>query len=435
MIFDDRYVDEIEDDEFDALVKEHISERQHLEYKGTYKIKDDDDRLEVLRDIASLANGGGGYLIIGVQDDGTGAAAGYVPQTKEDLERMKKSIQHLCLDHIAERIPRLEFRIRNPDNHPILIIHVPDSIQAPHMIKFNRRTDFYTRYDEGKREMSVTEIRRAFQEDRVQLSLNSMSYKMDDLIRVLLSKEPSEPGTIPFFPSSFSDGSALVHATYNRLMVEIGDKPYFWIAATPKSLDRDSLNVDSPKIREIVNVAPGSRKSGWNMELSATIRNIPDGIERGPKEFEYLALYRNAHMEFWTPLDRHFCWAQQPGEFAKRPELYPYPVVEYPVTFLRLYQAILDSSGLKGEFAVNLRYLNLKGYRLRPYSPKQAGYMFADEMTPFPYDHLPLPPLFIDHSFDPDRTAYQLLVQVYSAFGLSSETIPFFHQGSFSFPS
>jgi len=436
MPFDDRAVDEIKNEEFDALIQEHISERQHLEFKETYEIRDHDSRLEVLRDIASLANGGGGYLIIGIQDDGTGRPTGYRPHTRENLEKMKKSIQQLCLDHIAERIPRLEFRIREPNNHLILVIHVPDSIQAPHMVKFDRRTDFYIRYDEGKREMSIAEIRRAFQEDRAQLALDSMSHKIDEVMRSLPSREPpSVSGTIPFFPSSFSDGYDLIRVASDRMMVEIDGKPYFWIAATPTSLNRTALDVDSSEIRGIITAPPGSRTHGWNMELGARIENITDGIERGTKDYEYMVLYRNAHMEFWVPLDQHFCWTQKAKEFESRPGLYPYPVVEYPVTFLWLYKAILQLSRLQGNFIINLRYLNLRGYRLRPYAPRQVGYMFADEVAPFQYDHLSLPPLEIDHSFNPDTTAYQLLGQVYSAFGLSSETIPFYKGGSFSFPS
>jgi hypothetical protein len=434
MIFDNKPLDEIKDEEFDALVRERISERQHLEFKETYDIKSRDNKLEILRDIASLANAGGGYLIIGVKDDGTGKPAGYRHHTEDSLAKMKQSIQQLCLDHIAERIPRLEFRIRQPGNHPVLVIQIPDSNQAPHMIKFDRKTDFYTRYGEGKREMSIAEIRRAFQEDRVQLTLDSISHQLAETLRTLSSRETFKIESVPFFPSSYADSNNLIQAAYERMSVEINGKPYFWIAATPISLNKDALDVDSPEIRRIINAPPGSRQSGWNMELGAPINNVPDGIERGPKEFEYLALYRNAHMEFWTPLGEHFCWTQKREEFEKRPELYPYPVVEYPVTFLRLYKAIVDLSGLQGDFIINLRYLNLKGYRLRPYAPKTVGYMFADELMPFQYEHLPLPPFTMSHSFDSDRTAHALLVRVYSAFGLPSNTIPFYEAGNFRFP-
>ena len=55
MIFDGKPIDDISDDEIDQLVREHISERQHLEYKVTLNHQDNSDRLELLRDIVSLA--------------------------------------------------------------------------------------------------------------------------------------------------------------------------------------------------------------------------------------------------------------------------------------------------------------------------------------------------------------------------------------------
>ncbi len=70
MIFDGRPIDEISDDEIDKLVSEHYFERQHVELKVTVNYLDDDEKLELLRDIASLANGGGGYLVIGIREDG-----------------------------------------------------------------------------------------------------------------------------------------------------------------------------------------------------------------------------------------------------------------------------------------------------------------------------------------------------------------------------
>jgi len=445
MIFDGKPIDDITDEELEALVETHISERQHLEFKETYDIN---NRLEILRDIASLANAGGGYLIIGIRDDGTGKAAGYRHHTVEQLTAMKQSIQQSCLEHIAERIPRLESKIRTPSNNPILVIHIPDSNQAPHMVKLDRKTDFYTRYDDGKREMSIAEIRYAFQSDRMQLSLDSMSHQLIEIHKELVSyetrvladqpiitEEPSKIETAPFFPSSYTDGNHFAQRAYDRMKTEVGDSPYLWIAVTPLVLNRDALDVHSPAIRELIDSPPGSRQAGWNMELSARIDTIPDGIERGPKDFEYLALYRNGHMEFWTPLSDHFCWTQKADEFEKAPELYPYPVVEYPVTFLWLYRAISEVTGLHGEFTINLRYLKLRGYRLRPYAPKQMGYMFADELAPFQHENLTLPPLMKSYPFDPDKTAYELLVQVYSAFGLPPKTIPFYDGGKFSFPS
>lgn len=313
------------------------------------------------------------------------------------------------------------------------------------MIKFDRRTDFYSRYDDGKREMSLPEIRSAFQPDRARIRLDSISHKVNEILRRLPVEVPitteitGEPvvtrRTKPFFPTTFSNGKDLAGATHKRLVEETNGNPYFWIAATPVTLTNNGIGASSPKIRDIINNPPGSRPMGWNMGLSAAINNIPDGIERGPKDFEYLALYTNAHIEFWTPLGQNFCWRQEKEGYEKRPELYPYPVVEYPVTFLRLYKAIVEASNLNGDFIINLSYLNLRRYRLRPFAPRQQGYIFANDVKPFNHDDLILPPIEINHPFDPDTVAYQLLVKAYSAFGLSSDTIPFYQEGHFNFPS
>ncbi len=72
MIFDGRPIDQITDDEVRALVSEHVVERRHLEFKLTVDHRDDNDRLEMLLDISSLANGGGGYVFVGIRDNGRG---------------------------------------------------------------------------------------------------------------------------------------------------------------------------------------------------------------------------------------------------------------------------------------------------------------------------------------------------------------------------
>ena len=41
-------------------------------------------------------------------------------------------------------------------------------------------------------------------------------------------------------------------------------------------------------------------------------------------------------MEFWAPLNDHFCWRQSDEEFERELKLYPFPVIEYPVAFTKL---------------------------------------------------------------------------------------------------
>ncbi|MFC1987183.1 helix-turn-helix domain-containing protein [Chloroflexota bacterium] len=442
-----------------------MQENQHLEYKGTYIISDIPDKLEVLRDISSLANASGGYLIIGINDDGTGRASGYWPHTTADLERMKQSIQDICIGHIVERLI-IQSEIKEPDGNPVLLIQVPDSTRKPHMVTIERRTDFWTRYGSGKREMSLDEIRKSFQQDQVLLGIDSISQKFDSLERsinnivtrvhepsVEAPSPPSEEGvqtqlaqpsglvsraSSPTFVSAFTNGRELAQEMKTKMLSEIDVQPYLWLAATPENLESVTIDTSSEEIRLLLTHPPGSRLHGWNMELPTSTNTIPDGIERGPKDYEYIALYNNAYMEFWTPLGRHFCWRQSPEEYSNRPELYPYPVVEYPVSFLRLYEAIVERANIIGNIVIYLSYYNLRGYRLRPYSPRAAGYLFADatDLRPYEYDHLEVPPKVIARSsFNPDQLAFGMLTQVYSAFHHSSTAIPFYEDGLFDFPS
>ena len=431
MIFDGKPIDEITDEELDSIVQEHISELQHLEFKVTINYRDDNEKLEFLRDIASLANGGGGYMIIGIRDDGKGRAIKYEPTLLGDIGNIAKAITSLCQDHIRERIDGLEIRERNINGNPILVVRIPISSHTPHMVSFNNHTDFYSRYESGKREMTYGEIKDAFMGDHVALALSRIQAQMS-----ILAAKPSEVA----YESTqqllaIDDGQRLAKVTFKRFREEVGDKPFFRIAVTPASLKPDLIDPTSSTIKTLIEVPPGSRPSGWNMDLSpAQVELFGAGIRRGIKNYEYLELLKSAHMEFWKPIDEHFCHKQSEEEFKKHPTLYPYPVVEYPATFLRLYKELVNQARIGSDLLINLCYLNVKGHNLLPYAPGSNG--FTSHQTTKVYDesHIILPEKRVQPDFDPDKTAYSLIEQVFNNFGLEAKVIPFFtNEGVFEF--
>jgi len=133
MIFDFKPIHNITDDEIIDLVKNHICERQHLDYKITLNLKEDNDRLEILHDIVSFANSGGGYIIIGIRDDGKGKAQKFEPELVGEIEKIKQTIMSLCQDYISERIEGLEVVPRRVKENLIVLIRIPDSERIPHM--------------------------------------------------------------------------------------------------------------------------------------------------------------------------------------------------------------------------------------------------------------------------------------------------------------
>lgn len=431
MIFDGKPIDEITDEELDAIVQENIRERQHLEFKVAVNYRDDGDRLELLRDIGSLANGGGGYVIIGIRDDGQGRALKFEPSLVGDTARIAKSIASLCQDHIRERIDGLEIRERNVKGNPLVVVRVPSSLGIPHMVTFSNRTDFYCRYQDGKREMTYGEIKDAFVGDYVALSLSKIEAQLVALTPTPVEAQPESTQEL----LGIDDGHRLAEVTFKRFRDEIGGNPFFRIAVTPANPKSSLIAPSSSAIRKLIEAPPGSRPNGWNMDLRpAQVELFGAGIRRGIKNFGYLELLKNGHMEFWSPLDKHFCWKQSEEERSKRPTLYSYPVVEYPVTFLRVYKELVNQVPIENDLLINLCYVNVKGYNLRPYAPGSVGFAFNKTTSAYDELHIILPEKRVERKFDPDKTAYCLIEQVFNSFGLEAKVIPFFtEEGLFKF--
>lgn len=444
MVFEGRSIDEIADAEIDQLVREHVSERRHLEFKVTVNHQDDQDRLELLRDIVSMSNGGGGYLIIGIRDDGKGRAQKYEPSMVGDLNKIRRAILYLCLDHISERIDDLEIRPRIVNGNPLLIVRVPVSARIPHMVTFQNRTEFYTRYEDGKREMTLSEIREAFNQDlvarrlsKIEVQLSAMTSSQEALAQRKGISEKVASGVFPRF-LTIENGEILADTTSQRFVEEIDEKPFFRVAITPANPHAELIDVESEDARRLLGSPPGSRRAGWNMEGQySRIERFEEGVRQGAKDSRYLELMSNGHMEFWKPLDEEFCWRQSSEEFRIKPRLYSIPVIEYPATFLRLYRAIVDALHVKGEFLIDLQYRNLKGYTLNPYAPRSVSFMFSDgRVKTFEGQHLIVPRKKVAGNFEADRVAYDLVRVVYAAFGVEAKLIPFYtSEGEFVFPT
>lgn len=432
MIFDGKILSEISNDEICLLVKEHQEENQHLEYKLTINYKENEEKFEVLCDIVSLANAGGGYLIVGVRDDGRGKAQRF--ESVVEPERIIQSVQSLCIDYITERIEGIEFKNYEINSSNIVVIRIPQSLKMPHMVSYQNHTRFLSRYDTGKREMSIGEIRSMFVdsinnrrlsniEDGVKLLIKELNAIKEERIEKKMKEDPNLP------VSSITDGAVFLKWISERNSKEIDLKPYFEISIIPKLLTNNLVNVEDQDIISLIENPPNQREGGWNMEGKfSSMKRVSEGWIRTFSERQKLLFFQNGYMSFYTLLDGStFYWNQPEDEYKKNPWLYPYAVVEYPLSFLKLYKEIISSISFKGELIITMKYRNINNHILLPFSPGKLGYM-TRRSEPYNKEHLVIPQETTKEHYSPDLVTFNLIKYVYNTFGYTEDKIPFYNK-------
>ena len=138
-------LDSIDESHLSALVTDGVRESRSLEFKAELVLGTDSDRKEVLADVSALANGGGGDLILGIEDD-NGTASAVVGLESFDPDKDTLRIESVVRDGIAPRIVGLRVRpVPLSSGSSVVVIRVPNSLNRPHMVVFKNWSRFYSR--------------------------------------------------------------------------------------------------------------------------------------------------------------------------------------------------------------------------------------------------------------------------------------------------
>ncbi|HTU35958.1 MAG TPA: ATP-binding protein, partial [Candidatus Acidoferrum sp.] len=154
-------------DDIDALVTDATREGRTIEYKQELAVRTDAEKKEFLADVSSFANASGGDLLLGVEEerDAAGKTTG-VPSVVDGLaginaDRVIQQLENIIRTGVEPRIPGLQIKaVDGFPSGPVIVIRVPQSWAAPHMILASPR--FYSRTSVGKAPLGVPEIRAAF---------------------------------------------------------------------------------------------------------------------------------------------------------------------------------------------------------------------------------------------------------------------------------
>lgn len=433
MIFDNRPISEISDDELRNLIGNQ-EENQWIDFKQKDYHQDPDDpekyKREICKDVTAMANTAGGYIFIGVQEGKDGKAQGFF--TVDNPDKVVRSITGICLDHIDPRIPYLEVKKRsfewNDKDITLVIIHIPPSEMAPHSIVWQNSTDFVKRYGDQTRGYPVSELSVAFSTRYYPLTPDQIDNTLNLVSRTQqIRRSQISPTENALEQEDFRD---LLHLMRLRFENATSDVPYFRILAVPTTLNPNVVATQEQEIQEILQNPPAVRNSMFGVKNVTDILPSSEGI-RGTNTWsnQELILLRNGFFELRSPLSsEHFQWAKEEFEIPDDSNwLYPYAICEYLVTFMMLVKKIYFVAGIDSEILVQQEYRKLSGFLLVGGDPVDSFFGTNEESQ-----HVYTEPhaiglrRSIEPEFVPDRVAYDLVKELYASFGLSEELIPLF---------
>lgn len=160
MIFRGKKLSDLQLEDFQRLVNDRVQEYDTVEYKRDMYGNSDADKREMLKDITSMANHRGGYLLIGIDENEEGIPTDIVGiEAGSHVER----ITSCCLDNVDKRIVGLDVRdVPLSNGRVVIIISIPESINAPHIITHTGLNQFWKRHGRQKDKMTIDEIGEVF---------------------------------------------------------------------------------------------------------------------------------------------------------------------------------------------------------------------------------------------------------------------------------
>ena len=227
------------------------------------------------------------------------------------------------------------------------------------------------------------------------------------------------------------DSTRFLRMMQDSFEAKIGSERFFRVTGTPTDLGRVSADLEQHELLKLLEKPPNphGRFSGWDVKPLRPLRRTALGFENERFDYRHMKFIKNGHLEFWTAIDDSFCWRQDSTEMKEHPRLYPYPVVEHPVSFLRLYRALVDLLRIDCDVIFQMQYLNVKGVILLPYQPESIGFMHPmDPVRPLERNRLVFEPKKFPKDFDPDPCALEIIKDLYYEFGYTREHIPFFDE-------
>ncbi|MBT4121001.1 MAG: ATP-binding protein [Candidatus Magasanikbacteria bacterium] len=381
-------------EDIEYLVDNKIPENSRLEYKQVVWGGKDEDVREMLRDITSIANSYGGHIILGIKENNTDGSAEEIANIDKAEEEMDR-IQSICLSSVQPRIGGLHIKILSKEGVSIIIIKVPYSFRAPHLITYKGLNQFWIRHDKQKSKMAVEEIGGSF------IKKEGLSKSANDFLEERRRKI-----------TKLSEG-----------------QPYLTMAVYPIEQRGDFLDTQDQELREIMKKQSEARYGGVGFDFTYTnVHPTHNGLEINDlnNDWRNLEVFRNGYIEAringgeisFSDIKK-FEEQQEEGKtkVTNFNVLSTWCVIEYIHSFLKQVERVSKHLGYDGQYLVFVDLLNIKDYGLPKYKEgSHFGIRDKYDLGFWNEENLRLGVFSLDQ-IDPDKNTNFLCDRLWQSFG------------------
>lgn len=373
----------------------------HCEFKSAAALKTPD---LIARGVVAFLNEDGGSLWVGLAEDGRGRAKAYEPIPDVDAERLR--LQNILVD-IIEPSPIVDDDVTisvesRQDDRGLLLVKVKagGGSRRPYALLDKGRRGYFKRTGSRIRSMTREELAESFAK--------------------IPKDRSSRDATLQQVETKLSEWVGASPAGMRMLVRPVEPIPLGF-----SKLELYSLLVDPAKT--------GNRELGWTFVNSAGELKPTNPKKRwrfgNRADVQWLELSEETgELEFFVSRDR-LHWRGQPNE------LWPFALLELPVSILRLVKVLYSAHGRGGGSASVVLGLGVYGIgdcMLRPHSPDSMGYqMPRADLRPLmdlaDRDYFSSTPVVVSRqelNETPDRCAIHLVSQLYRDFGYDEEQLP-----------
>jgi len=386
---------------FDSIINADIQnlidikykERQRMEYKkGMYGRRDEEKR-EMLRDISSIANAYGGYLIVGIEADDVGIPINLF--NIENAENERDRIEKSCWSNIEPHIPGLKCKtIEMATGENIILVFIPRSLKKPHMINFKQLNQFWIRHNDKKLPMSVEEIR-------------------DSCLSV---------------ENIWKDVKQFLDEREIELRQQITQRGGMVIGCVPALIREEFIDIRDSKIKEFLIDPPNQHGESYTLSFmfASQPQEYPEPNLNGlqikctVRDYKEVQLFRNGYFEL-----RLDCTMVYQGDKARGVYLNSDGLIGYTVNYFRALSYLVKQFGIESNLVGFICLYNIGRTTLKSklVDQKTGNSHYPEKKLEKVY-HLLIQPMQILSFDNPDAVAKLFLERIWNAFGF--EEVPFF---------